>query len=171
MTCDDIARTGNLLGALALAIADELRDATEQAAGQGGMAPAALVQVGSAPGQSIDHLRRSLGLSHSATVRVVMQMEAKGWVLKSRSSAADARVATLSLTASGRAAMSKVLAARRRRLEKLVNALPAAARQQLTSLLEQLLPRLVHAPDMSEIICRLCDLRACPQDQCPTVPA
>ena len=167
MTTDDIARTGNLLGAFALIMNDKMRAATEKAIGQGGMIPAALVQIGSVPGQSINNLRRSLGLSHSATVRVVMHMEQKGWVLKSRSHEQDARMATLNLTASGQTAMSLILAERKQLLETLVKTLPQTAQLQLGCLLEHMLPQLVESLADAEQACRLCDMHVCPQDRCP----
>lgn len=167
---NDIARTENLLGAFALAITDKMREETEKAAGQGGMVPAALVQVGGEPGQSIDHLRRCLGLSHSATVRVVMQLEEKGWLLKTRSHAQDARMATLNLTAAGEVVRARVLAARQGLLQSVMKTLPGPAHQHLTNLLELMLPRLIHSSDAADHVCRLCDLQVCPQDICPAEP-
>lgn len=170
MTCDETDRTGNLLGALALAVTDKIRDVTAQAAGQGGMVPAALVQVGSEAGQSIDHLRRRLGLSHSASVRVVMQMEAKGWLTKSRANEKDARMATLHLTIEGQAAMAQIVAQRRAFLQSLVGPLTGVEQERLTALLETILSRVIQTDDEAEQACRLCDLSSCPQDRCPTTP-
>ena len=170
MTCDETDRTGNLLGALALAVTDKIRDVTARATGQGGMVPAALVQVGSEAGQSIDHLSRRLGLSHSASVRVVMQMEAKGWLTKSRTNEKDARMAKLHLTMEGQAAMAQILAQRRTFLQSLVGPLTRVEQENLTALLETILSRAVQTDDEAEQVCRLCDLSSCPQDRCPTTP-
>jgi MarR family transcriptional repressor of emrRAB len=170
MAYDDIARTGNLLGALCLTIADKMREATEDAAGGQAMIPAALVQIGSYPNQPIDKLRRYIGLSHSATVRLVIQLEAKGWLIKSKLPGADARAVALSLTKSGKSAMASVLKERGRFLDRLVESLSATERKHLTQLLEHLLPRVIHSRDESDQACRLCDLRVCPQDLCPAEP-
>ena len=50
------ARTANLLGALALALSDEIRSAAERQVTHGGSAPAALSLIGHEPGLSIDEL-------------------------------------------------------------------------------------------------------------------
>jgi DNA-binding MarR family transcriptional regulator len=170
MAHDDIARTGNLLGALSLAIVDKMRDATEEAAGAGAMIPAALVQIGSYPDQPIDTLRRYLGLSHSAAVRVAMQLEEKGWLSKTKPIKGDARAVSLTLTREGKKAMASVLKERQHFLDNLVGSLPVAERKQLTRLLEHLLPRVIHSREESDQACRLCDLRVCPQDLCPAEP-
>lgn len=170
MDSSDIARTGNLLGALSLAIADKMRDATEEAAGAGAMMPAALVQIGSYPDQPIDTLRRYLGLSHSATVRLVMQLEGKGWLSKSKTPGKDARAVALTLTASGRSAMASVQAERQHFLDRVVASLSSTERKHLTTLLEHLLPRIIQTREESDQACRLCDLQTCPQDRCPAEP-
>lgn len=64
-------RLANLIGAFALAITDRARDAVRSAADAGDSVAAALVHLSHAPPGGIDTLRRALGLSHSATVRLV----------------------------------------------------------------------------------------------------
>src|SRR5262245_6378069 len=66
MTRSHIGRTANLVGALALAITDEVERASEEAAGHGAAAPAALISLDEfANGCSLEHLRQVLGLTHS----------------------------------------------------------------------------------------------------------
>src|SRR5262249_13296317 len=73
------SKAANLLGALALAVADRLREATEQPAdGLAASEPAALVTLAHYPGQPIGSLGRTLGLSHSGAVRLADRMEAAG---------------------------------------------------------------------------------------------
>jgi hypothetical protein len=56
-------RSTNLLGALAVALGDELTTATEGVAGHAAASPAAIVTVGGEPGQTIETLRRPFQLS------------------------------------------------------------------------------------------------------------
>jgi MarR family transcriptional regulator, negative regulator of the multidrug operon emrRAB len=74
------ARTANLLGALALGLADNILDTTERHVANGGCTPAALSVIGHEPGQSIDFLARVLGMSHPGAVRLVDRFEADGLV-------------------------------------------------------------------------------------------
>jgi DNA-binding MarR family transcriptional regulator len=163
MTAD--ARTANLLGALALALGDELRQATETGAAHGASAPAALVVIGTYPGRTIDALRPALGLSHSGTVRLVDRLEADGLVV--RESGADARSVSLRLTAAGRSAMRALLAERRRAIEEPLAALTVQERRQLGQLSEKLLAAMTHTPAQADQYCRLCDEAACPTARCP----
>src|SRR3954471_5710461 len=68
---DEHERRANLLGAFALALADRLRAETEAAVGHSGAAAAALVTIVQFPGRTVEFLRRAVGLSHPAAVRVV----------------------------------------------------------------------------------------------------
>lgn len=163
MTAD--ARTANLLGALALALGDELRRATETAAAHGASAPAALVVIGTYPGRTIDALRPALGLSHSGTVRLVDRLEADGLVV--RGDGPDARSVSLQLTPAGRAAMRTLLAERRRALDEPLAALTATERRQLDRLTAKLLTAMTHSPEQADQYCRLCDEAVCPTARCP----
>src|SRR6266542_2469726 len=70
-------RQTNLLGALALALVDRLNEALVQGANRNLSSAAALVFIHGRPGETIDFLARVLGLSHSATVRVVFFFQAE----------------------------------------------------------------------------------------------
>src|SRR5918999_5994664 len=75
----EAGREGNLLGAVSLAVSDRVRAACERGASQGGSAPAALVSLaGYLDGSPIDAVRGPLGLTHSATVRLVDRLVAAG---------------------------------------------------------------------------------------------
>src|SRR5207302_8382662 len=81
----DAARTANLLGTHALAVADRLRAATEDAAGLGGAAPAAIVSLHAfAGGRTVDFLRRVLELTPSGAVRLIDRLAAEGLVQRVR---------------------------------------------------------------------------------------
>jgi MarR family transcriptional regulator, negative regulator of the multidrug operon emrRAB len=162
---DDL-RTANLLGALSLALADR----QHEAAAQGGQAPAALTILAERPGLSIDGLRRPLGLSHSATVRLVDGLERAGLVVRAGATR-DARAVALSLTAQGEAEALTIQAARRGHLlAPLTSALNPQEREALAGYLEKLLASLTGGDiERAYRICRLCDYRACVD--CPVAVA
>ena len=64
-------RLENLLGALSIALSDEIERVTTDASGHGASVPAALSILLRRPGCTIETLRTHIGLSHSATVRLV----------------------------------------------------------------------------------------------------
>jgi len=158
-------RTANLLGALALALADSLTHETEMRAEHGAAAPAALVTVGIAPGGSIDELARILGLSHSATVRLIDRLANDGLV--ERRGGADGRTAALYLTRRGRARRRTVLHGRDRVLAEALDALSGREREALTGLMEAMLGALTSGRRHADHICRLCDEDVCPGETCP----
>src|ERR687888_1188464 len=95
----DVARDANLLGSLSLAVADRMRAATEDVARRSGSGPAALAALSThLDGQGINALAGSLGLTHSAAVRLVDRLEASGLVKRARG--ADGRAVSVMLTAS-----------------------------------------------------------------------
>ena len=71
MATEEQLRLANRLAALALHVSDRVAAATAAEAGRGAMAPAALVALSRGRRRPIEYLRRVLGLSHPATVRVV----------------------------------------------------------------------------------------------------
>ena len=122
------ARTANLLGALASAIAEPAAAAPGR---RGGRRDAALVTLAQWPVESLEELRRALALSHSATVRLVDALVADG--LAVRHAAGRGPAVAVKLTAAGSAAAERVLAARRARVEPLVAALGAAQQAKTTT--------------------------------------
>src|SRR5690242_16745337 len=83
----DLARLANLLGAWSLAVSDRITAAAGVAAGRGGQAPAALVALDQfADGRTIEELSSVLGLTHSATVRLVDGLVADGNAARRRRS-------------------------------------------------------------------------------------
>ena len=151
----------NLLGALAVGLADRIAAATEETLGESATAVAALVTIAQYPGCSIEELRHALGLSHSATVRVVDRLAARGLV--SRGAAERGPAVALAPTASGTRLAAQVLAVRRRVVSEVAGELPG----DLGEVLETLLDRLTVDLETGHHICRLCDVAACPQDRCP----
>jgi DNA-binding MarR family transcriptional regulator len=159
------ARAANLLGALVVALHDELETATTEAADHGSACPAALTTILGEPGLSIEQLRQILGLSHSGTVRLLDGLEREGSV--ERRAGRDARSVALQLTAQGKRRARAVLDARQQTLDPALAALTPAERAQLVRLTEKLLGRLTRDRRHSDHICRLCDLSVCPDATCP----
>src|SRR5215216_6859444 len=85
MSGDDL-RAQNLVGSGALAVADRMRQAVEEAAGLEGSGPAGLVALDQyADGEGVDLLARALSLSHSGAVRLVDQLVQRGFVRRAPS--------------------------------------------------------------------------------------
>jgi DNA-binding MarR family transcriptional regulator len=154
-------RTANLLGAVALTLADELQAAAAAVAGHGASGPAALVLLGDlAGGATIEELRRALGLTHSGTVRLVDRLVAGDLV--ERRVGGDARSLSLHLTPAGRRTARRVLAARETVLERALIALESRQRAEFERSLDAVLHELRGS---RRRICRLCDSGAC--GRCP----
>ena len=153
-------RTANVLGALALGLADEIRAASERQAREGGPAPAAVTLIGHDPGLSIDRLRRALGLSHPGAVRLVDRLAADGLVER-RPSARDGRAVALVLTRDGERQRDAILAERHGRLLAALQLLNRRERVQLDWLAARLLSAFVRDDGHAYAVCRLCDEKAC----------
>jgi DNA-binding MarR family transcriptional regulator len=151
------SRVGNLLGALAIAVVDDLRVTTSDAA---------VVQLADHPGITISDLGRRTALTHSAAVRMVEQLEARGLVARGRSEV-DRRAVVLTLTSAGQEQAAKILAARSQVLTTALESLNHDDRAQLERLLEAVLDAVTRSADRATLICRFCDLQACPQRRCP----
>ena len=157
---DSYSRAANLLGALALAVCDGIREATEQPAdGLARSEPAALVTLAHYPGQSVGDLGQTLGLTHSGAVRLADRLEAGGLVR--RASAGAGRTLALHLTEAGRAAALRVLARRRATVERLVSRLAPDEVAAVDRLAGRLLAALTTDRASAYRLCRLCDEPLC----------
>jgi MarR family transcriptional regulator, negative regulator of the multidrug operon emrRAB len=156
----------NALGALALEVARRVQEAGEAASPHGASVRAALTALhGLTGGQSIDALRRVIGLTHSGAVRLVDRLAAAG--LAERRVGADGRAVALQLTPEGRRAARRVLARREAAIETVLASLSARERADLARLHERLLAALTDGQQERRRVCRLCDVDACGRD-CPT---
>jgi MarR family transcriptional regulator, negative regulator of the multidrug operon emrRAB len=167
-----MTRNANLLGSLSLTVADRMRVATEAAAGRSGSGPAALAALSThLDGEGIDALARSLGLTHSAAVRLVDGLEASG--LAKRARGADGRSVAVVLTATGRRRGSEILSARARALSEVLEGLRPSERRALAGVCEKLLGGLTASRADAQRICRLCDPDACGhyEGRCPVTLA
>ena len=164
--------TGNLLGALALAVADRTSDAVGGAARQSETAAIALSAMHQfLDDPSVDQLRRVLGLTPSGTVRLVDRLQEAGYV--TRRPGRDGRSVALRLTARGRRAAQRVAAARGDVLADALSTLDADEREALDALLSRVLAGLIRGPGAVRWMCRLCDMTACGRSsgRCPVANA
>lgn len=165
MSRDDLA---NQVGALALALSDEMRAQAEAAAGEAGPAAAALVLTGHEPGLSIAALAQAVGLSHPGAVRLVDRLVAEG-LMHRRPDARDRRVMGLFLTEAGEARAAAVQAARNAPLAGVVAALTPVEAALLSGVVTRLLIARTDGEAAALRICRLCDHLAC--GRCPVEAA
>jgi DNA-binding MarR family transcriptional regulator len=165
-------RTAQLLGALALALADRAGTAVEQDAGLAGSDAAALVTLRNyAEGEPLDLLRRALALSHPGVVRLADRLQARGLVERHRSER-DGRAVALRLTRAGRRAADAALAARGEAIGAALGTLEPAERRALAPMLERMLGAQTTDSTASLVICRMCDPDVCGHpDRCPVTQA
>lgn len=163
---DDLATTANLLGALTVALGDELVAGIRRGSRRGESAAAALLSIGTRPGTSVGALGRVIGKEQSTAVRIVDRLEEAGLVTRGAASD-DARRVELRLTAKGRREYRSILDARQEVLARALDGLDGEDRLQLHALLDRLLTSLASTRERARNICRLCDHRVCRGDACP----
>jgi MarR family transcriptional repressor of emrRAB len=178
---DDTSRFANLVATVAVALADQVREAAERASGQSGAGPAALVMLSqSLRAGTMDDLRRAIGLTPSGAVRLVDRLVEDGLV--ERRAGADQRSLALVLTRAGRAAARRIAKARAEVVTDALQDVSAADRKALTRIVEQLTESItlqrLEDRSLGQIpaggwLCRLCDQAACgrPEGRCPAQAA
>jgi MarR family transcriptional repressor of emrRAB len=151
----------NRIGALAVALGDRLRAATEEAADMPASYPAALSALRTwAGGRTVDVLADGLRVSHSRAVRVVDRLESDG-LARRVPYAGDRRAVGIELTASGRRLADRVQAARTAALDDALAGLSRGERAELGALAARVLDELTEGRHSARGICRLCDPVAC----------
>lgn len=158
-------RTANLLGALAVEVADRVERHGRLHPNETSSATAALNVIGFYEGCSNGALSRALGLSHTATVRLVDKLEVAGLVIAEP--AADKRAVSLRLTDLGREHARTAMRERCVLLGDVIDVLTPSQRQHLDDILETLLKSMVKAAEDADHICRLCADEECPPERCP----
>jgi DNA-binding MarR family transcriptional regulator len=170
---DDAAHAANVVGALALVLADRMTDEVGAAAAQAPSGAAALSALRHflPADPTVDLVRQVLGLTHSGTVRLVDRLEAAGQVR--RRPGEDGRSTAVQLTAAGRRAADRVTAARGSVLQDALAVLDPAEREQLEDLAGRVLVGLRRGPGATRWTCRLCDTTACGRlaGECPVAAA
>lgn len=155
--------TANLLGVVALAVADRIEDSARSILNRAGETPAALVVIGYGTGPSIDRIRRILGLSHPGTVRLIDRLAEDGLV--ERREAEDKREVSLYLTKRGKALREEVLKGRLGAIRPLLSPLSKAEQDTFTTLLHKMLSSMETTDLERCTLCRMCDKRVC--SDCP----
>jgi len=140
----------NVLGALALGVSDRLAASSDAAA---------LITLLERGQLTIEWLRRIIGLSHSASVRLVDRLAAERLV--QRHAGPDRRSVSVQLTGHGRRIARQLRSEREAQLAKLVEPLTHAERTTLGAIADKLATRLVAGRWDARLVCRLCDHAAC----------
>jgi MarR family transcriptional regulator, negative regulator of the multidrug operon emrRAB len=140
----------NVLGALALGVSDRLT-ATSDAS--------ALVTLLERGQLTIEWLRRIIGLSHSASVRLVDRLAAEQLV--QRHAGPDRRSVSIQLTTRGRRIATGLRSERETQLIELIDPLTRDERATLSTIAEKLAMSLVTGCWEARFVCRLCDHGAC----------
>jgi MarR family transcriptional regulator, negative regulator of the multidrug operon emrRAB len=155
----DDRRTANLVGALTVAVSDRLREQQDSAS-------AAMITLSERGQLTIEVLRRVIGLSHSATVRLVDRLADAGLV--ERGVGPDARSISVRLTRRGRRRAAALRAAREQLLADTLAALSGHQRTVLGQLAETLLAGLTKGRWQARFTCRFCDHSVCDStSRCP----
>jgi MarR family transcriptional repressor of emrRAB len=146
-------RAGNLLGASPIGVAYRVQRETEAVAGRSGGRVAAPATLAQWLGDTIEEPRHSLGLSHSATVRVIDGLVTDR--LAEQRHPGDGPAVRSRLTRAGQVQARRILAARRRVLRWILSDLSGEEPNQLTATVERLLERLTPT-SMPESMCSAC---------------
>lgn len=165
ITLDERLRTANILGALSLAISDKLLTELKEHSRQNDTSAAALNVIGCTEGISNGQLGKALGITHSATVRLLDKL-VESQLVEVRAGT-DRRAVAIFLTSNGRERVVEMLKGRCEILGGIVDLLNVEQRQQLNSIAETLLAQFTEGPVHSMQVCRLCDAVSCPTDRCP----
>jgi MarR family transcriptional repressor of emrRAB len=155
----------NVIGAFALALADDFKGAMEELAEGNESACAALIVIGQESGLSVDRLSKILGLSQPGTVRLVDRLAAARLV--ERKTGADRRSVALRLTEAGKRRVRSLLVGRQHALIQALRGLDDWERSTLTAIAGKVLRGLEHSAVECDRRCRLCDDNACPDESCP----
>lgn len=161
-----IDRTANLLGVVALAVADRIEEAARDILNHAGETPAAIVVIGYGLGPSNDQLRRVLGLSHPGSVRLVDRLVADGLV--ERRAGRDKRAIALHLTRKGTVVRQALLGGRLAVIRPFLTPMTAREQEALAALLHKMLSSMEATDTERCTLCRLCDDSVC--TDCP-IPA
>jgi MarR family transcriptional repressor of emrRAB len=163
---NDSRHTANILGALAVLIQDRVESAWQSDLDLSPMAAAALVQIDGEPGCPIELVAGRIGLTHSATVRVIDKLAERGLVEKDRARK-DARAQSLTLSKAGKRVAQQLHAARNRVTDDLLAGLDSAQRKAMEGAISAILHRTVEPGREADVTCRVCDDRRCSPDICP----
>ena len=149
----------NWLGALATVVTDAQRAAAEQAAGQTGAAPAALVALTEFGGDPVTSFAPMLGVTESGAVRLFERLTRAGLV--ERTPGKDGRTLAVRLTRKGDRTARRIIQARAAAIEQVIGTLDPAEREQLARLSRKVLASVRDSGLDPRRVCRLCDYEVC----------
>lgn len=150
----------------AACLVDDMTSRMEEAIGLGSTSAIALLHIGNQPIDSIGLLAERVGLSHSATVRVVDRLEEAGLVVRQRSTI-DWRQARLELTAAGREAYARTVRVCDDAVREMLSPLNASEICLLEGILRKMMGEAVHDEGHAWMLCRFCNHLFCEGDLCP----
>jgi len=158
-----ISTTANLLAAAGVAIADRIQDPTLSSS-----ATAALLTIAEWQPISAQELAGIVGLSQSATVRLVDELVSAGLA---RRLDKKGRAVPLALTAAGRRRAQSLQARRLAVAEEALAKLGREERAALEKALPALLTGLTTGRTCARHLCRFCDFATCRTAPCPVAAA
>ena len=165
MRSSNSLRLANFLATVSQAVMGRVDQQLLQHPNQTSSSLAALNVIGMYEGCSNTALGKAIGLSHTATVRLVDKLENQGLVVSTPG--LDRRSVQFALTESGTAYVRELLTARCVAAGELLTLLDDNEQGQLNDIMEKLLSRMAGKPTGRGELCRLCDQVACPPDRCP----
>jgi DNA-binding MarR family transcriptional regulator len=145
----------NKLAAAALAVTETVQSTVEEMTPS---AVAALNTIVSYPPLSIGEIARAVGLTHSATVRLVDRLERDTLVRRQRR---VGREVAVEATARGRRRVGQIHDAREKAIALFTDALDEDERSHLSSLLDKLLGNALNAGIERHRLCRMCRRGVC----------
>lgn len=152
------------MGAVAIAMADNIQNAGEEATGHTASFPAALIIIDRYPLITVDLLGQYLQLSQSGAARLVERLVNKKLVERQRGD--DRRFIELQLTPAGHNMVQEIQQAKVEAVSNSLKSLTLTEQEQLLSLLSKLAEQSNCTELAEEYICRFCDVQACPLSAC-----
>jgi len=159
-------RAANILGALSVLILDRVQARWQEELDLSPMAVAALLQVEWEPGCAIEVVARSIGLSHSATVRIIDKLVERDLLSKDRARQ-DARVQSVKLTKAGKRMTQQLHAMRNQVTDDLLSLIPSQQVAALQEAVGAILHKAIDTRIEGDVTCRLCDVSRCGLETCP----
>lgn len=158
--------TANILGTLSVLIQDRVESAWQSALDLSPMAAAAIVQTEGNPGCSIEQVATRIGLSHSATVRVIDKLVERGLIEKDRARK-DARQQSLALGKAGKRLAQQLHAIRNDVTDALLAGMDEGQVAALHQAVCRILGQAVTSAREGDVVCRVCDEQRCRPEICP----
>lgn len=165
----DELRDLNVIGAFALALADDFKSAMQDLADGNESTRSALIVIGQESGLSVDRLSKILGLSQPGTVRLIDRLAMSKLV--ERKTGSDRRSVALRLTEAGKRQVKSLLVGRQHALVQALRELDPGERQALAAIADKVLRGVDHSTVACDRRCRLCDGDTCPDATCPMAAA